>query len=334
MRSEFRNKMSCSKVFFVLAFCLFFLFCLYGHDQSWAQQEGYPNKPIKIIVPFGPGASSDLAVRTMTDYLSKELKVPIIIENKPGADSMIGTVAVLKANPDGYTLLAGSDPALVHGPLGSPNPPYDPFKDLLPVGGYSVSPHVYTVYASSPFKTITDFVNEAKKNPGKVSVGATQLDSRLKVVKFEKVAGIDLKIIPFQATSELVSAIIGKHVDLMALTYAASSTYIKSGEIRLLFANFRIPGYSVPTLAEAGYPEAGTVVTRNGLLVSAKTPKSIYEKLVVTLERVSKNPELHQKLENLGLIPDYKTPTQFTDDTKKKWEIEGKLMEELGLIKK
>ncbi len=109
---------------------------------------------------------------------------------------MIAGAAVLKANPDGYTLLASSDGSMVHGPLELPNPPYDTFKDFLHVGGYGVAPHVYTVYASSPFKTIVDFVREAKKTPGKLSVGVTQLDSRLKVEKFEQVVGVDLKIIP------------------------------------------------------------------------------------------------------------------------------------------
>lgn len=334
MKSEFRDKMSCRKMVFVLSLCWFFLFFFSGHDLSWAQQQGYPNKPIRIVIPTGPGGVSDLSIRVMADYLTAELKVPIIVENKIGASGMIAGAAVLKANPDGYTLLASSDGSMIHGPLELPNPPYNTFKDFLHVGGYGVAPHVYTVYASSPFKTIVDFVREAKKTPGKLSVGVTQLDSRLKVEKFEQVVGVDLKIIPMPRVPELVSALIGKHIDLMGLSYAGSHPYIKSGEIRMLFSNFRIPGQSAPTLAEAGYPDAGTVVIRNGLSVSAKTPKPIYEKLVVTLERVAKNPELHKKWIDMGIMPDYKSPAEYTADMKKKWDNESNLMKELGLIKK
>lgn len=334
MKSEFRNKMSCRKMVFVLSLCSFYLFFFSGHDLSWAQQQGYPNKPIRIIIPTGPGGVSDLSVRVMADYLTAELKVPIIIDNKIGANGMIAGSTVLKADPDGYTILASSDASMIHGPLESPNPPYNSFRDFLTVGAYGVAPHVYTVYASSPFKTIMDFVNEAKKTPGKLSVGVTQLDSRLKVEKFKKVAGINVKIIPMPRVPELVSALIGKHIDLMGLSYAGSHPYIKSGEIRVLFSNFRIPGQSAPTLAEAGYPDAGTVVIRNAFSVSAKTPKPIYEKLVVTFERVAKKPDLHKKWEAMGIMPDYMSPAEFNADMKKKWDNEANLMEELGLIKK
>jgi len=331
MIAKFRNKINYGKIFSILAFGSFFLIWLSGHNLTWAQKEGYPNKPVKIVVPFNPGGFTDLSIRTMTAYLSQELGVPVVIVNKGGANGMIGAGLVLKARPDGYTILAGADPPLIYGPLASPNPGYDPFKDFLPLGGLGASPHVFTVHASSPFKTVADFVNGAKKNPGKLTAGLTQLDARLMFAKFKKAAGVDVKIIPFQRTSELISALLGKHVDLMGSTWANSRAYVEADEIRMLFLNFPVPGYSTPTFAEAGYPEAQTTVTRNGLLVSAKTPKPIYEKLVLTIERLSKNPELSKKWVRMGLMPDYKNPTEFTADLKRKWDIVSKLMKEMGL---
>ena len=334
MISKFRNEISCGKTFRFLAFCSFFFIWLCGHSLTWAQGEGYPSKPVKIVVPYSAGGGADLVMRALAGYLGKELGVPIIIENKSGADGMIGAATVLKAKPDGYTLLVASDAPMIHGPLGSPNPPYDPLKDFLIIGGTGVTPHVFTVPASSPFKTIGDLVSEAKRNPGRLSVGTNQIDGRLKIVKFEKVAAIDLTFVPFASTAEIVSAVLGKHIDMMVLTYAASRPYIDAGELRILLTNYRLPGRSAPTPAEAGYPDAEIVVARNGLAVSAKTPKPIHEKLVAAFERAHKNPELLKKWDKIGLIADYKNPTDFFDDMKKKWNIEGELVRELGLTPK
>jgi tripartite-type tricarboxylate transporter receptor subunit TctC len=330
MISEFRNKVNCCRKFFILALGSFFLIWLYGHNLTWAQEKEYPNKPIKIVLPFSPGGVTDLAVRAMTDYLSQELKVPVLVENKGGAEGMIGASMVLKAPPDGYTLLAGSDPPLVWGPMFSPNPPYDPFKDFLPVGGFGVSAAGYAVHASSPLKTIADFVSEAKRNPGKLSAALTQIDHRLGFEKFKKVAGMDVKIIPFPAVGEAIAAVLGKHADLLCLSYPSLRPYINSGEVRLILVDFPLPGSSVPTFAEAGYPEAAGVAMFTALQVSAKTPKPIHEKLVTTLKRVANNPELRKKWENVGIIPDYKTPTEISDDLKKKWDTVSEFTKEFG----
>jgi tripartite-type tricarboxylate transporter receptor subunit TctC len=321
---------------FVLGLSLLFGVC--SHNLSWAQ-EGYPSKPIKVIIPRDPGGASDLAVRVMTDYLSQELKQPIVIENKAGAGGLIGISEVNRAKPDGYTLLSVADSGMILAPMESPNPPFDTFKDFLPICAFGGTPVAFGVHQSSPFKTLADFVKEAKARPGTLNVAVTSLgnENHLTFEIFRKVAAVNLKLVPFKGTGEAIAALLGKHMDMLVLTFVGFQPYVKSNEVRLLVIGPSFPGVSVPNFTEAGYndPRLKSLLNRyNTFMVSSKTPKPIYDKLVSTFKQVATNPELIKKWETIGVIPDYLGPAELTKFMKEKWDVCSLLLDELGLKKK
>jgi tripartite-type tricarboxylate transporter receptor subunit TctC len=335
MITELRNKMDGRKIFPVLGLSLFLLVWLSGHGPAWGQEEGYPNKPIKIVIPYEPGGLTDLAIRVMTDYLSQEFKVPMVIENRAGAGGMIGASAVLKAKPDGYTVLGTSDSSMTIGPLESPNPPYDSFKDFLPICAYGGTPVAFGVHKSSPYNTLADLVKAAKETPGKLTVALSPIggENHLIFEIFKRDAGVNIKLVPTTGTGPGFAALLGKHVDMLVISYIAFLPYVKSGEVKLLAAGASIPGSSIPNFAEAGYPKA-SMPRFDGFYASAKTLKPIYEKLVLSFKNVANNPDLRRKLENIGLIPAYKSPAECTDSLKEKWATYSKLIDDLGLKQK
>jgi len=337
MNSKFGNRKNCRKHFLVLASSLFFIIFLCGHSLLLAVEKEYPNAPIKVVVPYAPGGIVDLGARLTADYLSRELKVPVIIENRAGAGGMLGAATVLKAKPDGYTLMAAGDAPLVSGPLQSPNPSYNPFRDFLPMGLLGITPSAYGVYNSSPFKTITEFVKDAKDNPGKLGCGFPLAGSsnHLTLELFRKYAEIDIKLVPYKGAPDAISALLGKHIDMLVLTYVAFLPYAKSGEARILAVSDAVPGSTIKTLPESGFPQPRLRAFDGFLSFQAPvhTPKPVYEKLVLSLERVAKNPEFAAKLDTVGLIRSYKTPADFREFMKEKWLVNAEVLEQLGLKK-
>ena len=333
MMPRFRKESNVRRIILVLTLSLFFLGWLYGHRPVWAQGD-YPSKPITIVQPHEPGGLTDLPVRAMVDDLAQELKVPMVLEYKSGAMSMLGISYVLKAKPDGYTLLAAGDSAMIIGVLQSPNPPFDPLKDFLPLGVYGTTVVSFGVHQSSPFKTLGEFVAEAKKNPGKLSLAITSLgnDNHFGFELFRKASGINVKMVPYKGPGEGVAAFLGRHVDMLVLSYVSFSPYVKSGEARLIAVGNPVPGSSIPSFADAGYP--AEFPRMNAFYISAKTPKPIYEKLVTSFKRVFTNPEVTKKLEAVGLIPGYRSPDEFAQFMKPKWDAYSILIEELGMRKK
>ncbi|MFC1815759.1 tripartite tricarboxylate transporter substrate-binding protein, partial [Thermodesulfobacteriota bacterium] len=154
---KFKNKMNWLKIFSILAIGFFSLVLIYGQNIAWAQEKGYPNRPIKIIIPWGPGGYSDIAVRVLASHLTRELNVPIIIANRPGGSGMVGAIKALKAKPNGYTILLHEDASMIVTILRSLNPPVD-LKDFLPICGFVGAPVTLGVLQSSRSKTIGDFV--------------------------------------------------------------------------------------------------------------------------------------------------------------------------------
>lgn len=248
---------------------------------------------------------------------------------------MLGTSMLLKAKPDGYTLVAAGVSAMITGPLQSPNPPYDPFKDFLPIGMFGVVPSALGVYNTSSFETIADVVKEAKKNPGKLSSGFTQPGSstHMALKLFGKFAEVNIKFVPYNSPGSAISALLGKHIDMLSLTYVGFLPYTKSGEARVLAVTDSVPDSSVPTFAQAGYsqPELHTCSSYLSFYVSVNTPKPIHEKLVLSFERAAKNPELAKKWDNIGLIRNYKNPTEFAKYTSETWRVTSEVLEELGM---
>lgn len=318
----------------ILGWIVFFYAWLHAANSFGVQANTYPNRPIAVVVPFGPGSAADLPTRAIANGLSRDLKVPLTVENKPGAFAMLGPSAVLKAKRDGYTILSCSDASLVAGPLVSPNPPYDPFKDFLSIGCYGGFGFAYAVRTDSPFKTLDHMIRAAKENPGKLTLAFTNPGgpAGISIALLKKEAGIDFKYIIGKEAGSIMQMLLGKHVDMLYLGTLAVLPYIKSGEMRFLAVAEPVPGYTFPTLAEAGYPKVTKVATTYmSIQVSSKTPKPICDKLISSLSRVSKQPETVKAMQNIGMRMDYKGPAEFTDILKEKWDISAGLVKELDM---
>ena len=219
------------------------LFFIAGPASLQAQQD-FPSKSITIVVPFGPGGIIDVGTRIFAERLSKELKVPVVIENKAGGAGLIGSSAFLNTTPDGYTLLSASGAAVISTVQLSKTPAFDPRKDFLPVGYLADAPCAMSVAKNAPFKTYEEFVKYAKANPGKLRGGVSSLGGETHIM-FEallKQNKIESKMVPYPATGGLVTAIMGGHLDWMCLSFPATFPYHKSGDVKIVLLTREVGG--------------------------------------------------------------------------------------------
>jgi len=272
-----------------------------------AMAQSYPTKPVKIIVAFTPGSATDIVSRLLADSFTRSMGQTFIVENRPGAGGIIGTEAAKNAPPDGYTLTACPS-----GPFGI-NPgiysklPYDPVKDFEPISNLVLTPQVIVVGAQTPYKTLKDLVQDAKKRPGEIAFGSlgTGSTSHLTMEAFQKEAGIKLNHIPFKGGAEAQTQIIGGAFPLMSDTITGVHTQVKAGKLRTL--GVAIPQRSpylpdTPTIAEQGY-KGFVSVGWIGLCAPAKTPVAILDKLNAEVKKFLASPEAKEKIEQQAATP-------------------------------
>ena len=272
-----------------------------------ALAQSYPTKPVKIIVAFTPGSATDIISRLVADSFTRSMGQTFIVENRPGAGGIIGTEAAKNAPPDGYTLTACPS-----GPFGI-NPgiysklPYDPVKDFEPISNLVLTPQVIVVGAQTPYKTLKDLVDDAKKRPGEIAFGSlgTGSTSHLTMEAFQKEAGIKLNHIPFKGGAEAQTQIIGGAFPLMSDTITGVLTQVKAGKLRTL--GVAIPQRSpylpdTPTIAEQGY-KGFVSVGWIGLCAPAKTPVAILDKLNAEVKKFLASPEAKAKIEQQAATP-------------------------------
>ncbi len=273
--------------------------------SAWAQS--YPSRPVKIIVAFTPGSATDIVSRVLADFLTRDLGQTFVVENKPGAGGIIGTEAAKNAPPDGYTLTACPS-----GPFGI-NPgiysklPYDPVKDFEPISNLVLTPQVIVAGARTPYKTLKDLVDDAKKKPGDIAYGSlgTGSTSHLTMEAFQRQAGIKLNHIPFKGGAEAQTQIIGGAFPVMSDTITGVLTQVRAGKLRPL--GVAIPKRSpylpdTPTIAEQGY-KGFESVGWIGLCAPAKTPAPILDKLNAEVKKFLASPDAREKIEQQAATP-------------------------------
>lgn len=308
------------------------LFFIAGPASLQAQQD-FPSKSITIVVPFGPGGIIDVGTRIFAERLSKELKVPVVIENKAGGAGLIGSSAFLNTTPDGYTLLSASGAAVISTVQLSKTPAFDPRKDFLPVGYLADAPCAMSVAKDAPFKTYEEFVKYAKANPGKLRGGVSSLGGETHIM-FEallKQNKIESKMVPYPATGGLVTAIMGGHLDWMCLSFPATFPYHKSGDVKIVLLTRRsaeLPG--VPAGADVGLPDV-SINQWMGLFAHPKTPKPAYDKLVAAVTATAKDPEVSKKLSDAGFNLAFKGPQDFSSLLNVQWDIFAKVIKEANI---
>ncbi len=249
-------------------------------------QSDYPARPIKIVVPFPPGGGTDLVARTVGQRMAEKLKQPVLVENRPGAGTAIGSQAVARAAPDGYTLLMNIESLAVL-PATQASLPFDPVKDFQPVGRLITSHFVLVVPPSLPVKTFKEFVSYAKANQGKLNYGSTATGgaTHLATEQLFKAAGIRVAHIPYAGASLAASALLGEQVQAVLLVGTLAVPYVESGKMRAIAVTGtqRIPTLpQVPTLAEEGF-EGFETPGWTALYAPRGTPAAVVEKLHATI---------------------------------------------------
>jgi tripartite-type tricarboxylate transporter receptor subunit TctC len=282
---------------------------------SMAHADNWPSHLIKATIPFGAGSAADVVPRVVFDRLSAELGQAIVVENRPGAGGTIGSAAVAKADADGYSILAQSS-ALSISPAIYPNLSFDITKDLSSVLMIGVSANVMIVPASRPWKTVQDFIADAKsKKPGSVSFGSAGVGSATHISgeKFRLAAGIETTHVPYRGGAEAVADILGGRIDFYFCPLATALPLIKEGRVRALVISTGkrsadLP--DVPTPAEAGLKNAESVFWL-GVFMPAKTPRDIIEKFYGAGIKLLAEPSMQESLARLGVEPLPMTPAEM-----------------------
>jgi tripartite-type tricarboxylate transporter receptor subunit TctC len=302
-----------SKRLNLIAGALFGLTTLFIYPHAKA---AYPDKPIKVIVPFAPGGGTDLVARTLGISMAEDLRQPIVIENKPGGSTIIGTEALAKSPADGYTLVVATLAHAVNPSLKA-KLPYSQDKDFAPVILVGVSPNVVVVSANSPYKTFPEFLAAAKANPGKLSYASQGggTSAHLAGELFNSLANTKLTHVPYKGAGPALTDVIGGQVDVMFATASAVGSLVDGGKLRALAvttpARSPSPQLSMlPTVAESGVPgySAGSWY---GYFAPAGTPTDVINKLNASIKKASQSPTFKARVEGEGLVVRAGSPEEF-----------------------
>ena len=293
--------------------------------------EGWPAKPITLIVPFPAGGTTDVLARALADQLQQSLGQAVIVESKPGAGATLGADYVAKAKADGYTLLVGA----VHHTIASSvykRLPYDLQKDFVPITTVALVPNVLVVNAGNPAKTVAELVAQAKADPGKLSYGSNGNGTAQHLIgtQFENVTGTDLLHVPYKGSGPLVTDLLGNQVTMSFDTVTPVLQHIKAGKLRALAVTTgkraaALP--DVPTLEEAGV-KGISIGTWFGVLAPAATPKVVVTRLNQEMVKVIQSPEFKKRMDEIGAEPIGNSGDQMAAQIKSETEKFAKLVKD------
>jgi tripartite-type tricarboxylate transporter receptor subunit TctC len=275
-------------------------------------QAQFPDRPLRLIVPFAPGGNIDLTARTIAPGMSQVLGQPVVVDNRSGAGGRIGAEVAAKSAPDGYTLLLGSSGSLTINPVFGTNVSYDPLRDFTPTTLVSITPLVVTVHPSVPVKTIAALIALAKKQPGRLAVASAGIGSTTHIANeiFQIEAGVKFIHVPFKGSGPALVDLVGGHADLMFDQLSTSSPHIRAGRLRALALTTSkrsalLP--EIPTIEEAGV-RGYEVETWTGVFLPANAPKEIVARIWKAAYDTLAQPSVRESFERLGSEPMRSTP--------------------------
>jgi tripartite-type tricarboxylate transporter receptor subunit TctC len=295
----------------------------------------YPTRQITLIAPFPAGGGNDTLARMVAAKLTSVLGQQVVVDNRPGANGVVGTRAAAKAAPDGYTLLLANSSTTSINPALYANLGYDVRKDFLPIGLYAQMGVGIIANPAFPPKTIRELIALAKKEPGKINIGTSPpgSGSNLSAELFKAAAGIDVTLVPYKGAAALTNDLLGNHVPIIFSVLTPALGNIQAGKLRVLAVTTPqrlglLP--DVPTVAESAMPGFNAVL-RYGLLAPAGTPQPIIERINQVLNSMAGNPEIKERLAKEGALPLTSTPASYLaqiESEDKKWST---LINKLGL---
>ena len=281
--------------------------------SAWAQT--YPTRPIKLIVPFSAGGSTDIIARLVAEQMRRELGQPVIVENRGGAAGALGTSEVARAAPDGYTLAVATVSTMVVYLATREKPEYT-LDSFAPITNMASMPNVITATPSFPAKNLTEFLSVLKASPGKYSFASSGVGSINHMLgeSFQAYAGVKLIHIPYKGSGPAMQDVMGGQVDILFDQFPSSKTFIDSGKLKPvgIISPQKAPGYpNIMTMVDAGM-KGFTDEAWYGLLAPAKVPPEVLARLVDCMAKVMANAELRARLEQIGSRPVGNTPAEFT----------------------
>jgi tripartite-type tricarboxylate transporter receptor subunit TctC len=299
-----------------------------------AQAQTYPNRPIKIVVPYPAGGAVDIVARTIGQALSEQLKQPVIIDNRPGASANIGMDAVAKAPADGYTLLMASNGLTTNMAL-FPDLSFDGRRDFAPIARIGYAPLVIVVPASSPAKSLKDLIAMAKAKPGDLTYGSAGNGSsgHLAGELLKSSAGIDVLHVPYKGGAPAVTDLLGERLSFMPINPLEVNAHVQSGRLRVLAvgSDKRVPLLpDTPTVSEAGIPGFEATVWW-GLVAPAKLPADIVAKLNAETNKALNDPAIAKKLSDMGVVTTPGSPDDFARFIAKQTELWSALIKKSGI---
>jgi tripartite-type tricarboxylate transporter receptor subunit TctC len=288
-----------------------------GPTASFAQR--YPDHPIQLVIPNPPGANMDVMARMLAEELEKLIGAKIIPINKPGASTVLGTDAVVRAKKDGYTLVYTGASALIYTLIANPAVVhYDPPRDLEPLGFHFIFPTTITVRADSPWKTFAELIDYAKKNPGKLRVSTTGVGSspHFMVEMIRSMTGTQFTHVPFEGGDTVTTALLGGHVEITCDGFAKVKPHVDAGKLRILLITNKLPAFpGIPIITELGYKQS-IPTAWFGLYGPAGIPEDVKKVLVPAIEKAVKATK--PRIDALGSLCEYKSPAEV----RKLWDEE------------
>ena len=314
------------------AFCLA---ALGGPLHANAQAPAWPAKPIRYVVPFSPGGVSDAVARLVAQHLGEKLGQPVVVDNRPGVSGIVGTQAVARAPADGYTLMGGTITTHAVNPFFTKNLGYDPVKDFVPVNLVGMVSNVLVVPSDSRFGSVAQVIAELKARPDSLTYGTAGAGTsqHLSGQLFQNITQTRMRQIVYKGGSQAMVDLVGGQIDMVFETVAAARPMIDAKRVRVLGVTSarRLPDVpGAPTLAEAGAPKF-EMQSWQGVFAPAGTPKAIVDRLSRDIAAIVAQPEVQEKLRNLGVEPDGRTEAAFTAFQQAEIVKWGKVIQDAGI---
>ncbi len=297
---------------------------------AWSQ---YPNKPIRIVVPFGAGSATDLISRVLGNSVSAAVGQPVVIDNKAGADGAIAAADVLKAAPDGYTLLMATNSPMSVVPAMKKVPPYDPVADFTPITDIGRYTFFVVVNPGLPVKTLPELVQYAKANPGKVNYATGNTTGIVSSALLSSLAKIEMVHVPYKTEPLVMPDLIGGRVDMMFASSTTSMPLIRDGKLRALVTTLPRRSHllpDVPTIAEAGYPTF-SIISWAGLFGPAKMPAEVVARLNKEFVAAMGRPDVQDAMQKQAFVLTPSTPEKLAAYVKEQLEGYRNILKAVGI---
>ena len=299
------------------------------------QAQGYPGKPIRLVVPFAPGGSSSIVARSMAAEMEKSLGQPFVVDNKPGGGGNVAMQEVAKSDPDGYTLIIGHVGTLAVNPYMFSKLPYDVDRDFAPVSLLAIVPAIFVVHESVPAKDLREFVALAKKSPGKLYYGSAGNGSagHLAMEYLKQAAGIDIQHVPYKGTGPNIIDLVAGRTQAASTGTPALMQHVKSGKLRAIATGTSKRLLALPdvgTVAEQGYPGFETSQWY-GLNAPAKTPEAIIQRLAAEVAKATRSPAVRDRFAVDDAEAVSSTPAEYGAFIRKEQERWGKVVRAAGI---